>query len=37
MEPLLDPKIAENLINHALSQGADFCDIFIERKTKNVT
>jgi len=32
MEPLLDPKIAENLINHALRQGADFCDIFIERK-----
>jgi TldD protein len=32
MEPLLDPKIAENIINHALRQGADFCDIFIERK-----
>lgn len=32
MPELLKSQIAGNIINKALEQGADFCDIFIERK-----
>lgn len=32
MSELLKTRIAESIINKALAQGADFCDIFIEKK-----
>ena len=32
MSELLKANLAESIINKALAQGADFCDIFIERK-----